>query len=125
MSDYNEDAEMRVLAIHTINNDQKFATVFGRGKMLGSFYPDTAVGHLAHEVRAEGPDARNPKIELDNGDIIWGCECWWMEGHRGEMWLMELVSHGYKLIDVNISEMRALFAKEEVNDGSGIPTTND
>jgi hypothetical protein len=19
----------------------------------------------------------NPKIELDNGDVVWGCECWW------------------------------------------------
>ena len=21
----------------------------------------------------------NPRIRLDNGDIIWGCECWWGE----------------------------------------------
>lgn len=19
----------------------------------------------------------NPKIELDNGDVVWGCQCWW------------------------------------------------
>jgi hypothetical protein len=19
----------------------------------------------------------NPKIQLDSGDIVWGCECWW------------------------------------------------
>lgn len=19
----------------------------------------------------------NPKIELDNGKVVWGCECWW------------------------------------------------
>lgn len=19
----------------------------------------------------------NPKIQLDNGDVVWGCECWW------------------------------------------------
>jgi hypothetical protein len=19
----------------------------------------------------------NPKIVLDNGDVVWGCECWW------------------------------------------------
>ena len=19
----------------------------------------------------------NPRIKLDNGDIVWGCECWW------------------------------------------------
>ena|SRR5882672_10575087 len=19
----------------------------------------------------------NPKILLDNGDVVWGCECWW------------------------------------------------
>jgi len=21
----------------------------------------------------------NPRIRLDNGDIVWGCECWWGE----------------------------------------------
>lgn len=19
----------------------------------------------------------NPKIQLDNGSVVWGCECWW------------------------------------------------
>lgn len=35
----------------------------------------------------------NPKLVLDNGDTVWGCECWWgpeeqirkeIEGHKIE-----------------------------------------
>ncbi len=25
----------------------------------------------------------NPRITLDNGDTVWGCECWW--GPEGEI----------------------------------------
>jgi hypothetical protein len=21
--------------------------------------------------------ARNPRIRLDSGDVVWGCQCWW------------------------------------------------
>jgi len=24
----------------------------------------------------------NPKIELDNGKVVWGCECWWASENK-------------------------------------------
>lgn len=116
MIDYDARAGQRVLAIHTINNDEKYVTVFGRGKLLGSAYPEGAVGPVAEEVRAEGADAKNVKIELDGGEIIWGCECWWMDGYKGDMWLMELASLKYDIRDISITDMREAYLKE-VNDG--------
>ena len=31
------------------------------------------------EIPPDGFGVPNPKIELDNGDIIWGHQCWWGE----------------------------------------------
>lgn len=33
------------------------------------------VARLSEEARAAV--LLNPRIRLDNGDVVWGCECWW------------------------------------------------
>lgn len=33
--------------------------------------PNSMTGMLAEA------NATNPKVLLDNGDVVWGCECWW------------------------------------------------
>jgi hypothetical protein len=35
-------------------------------------YPDVAAGYRSGKIQS-----KNPKIELDSGETIWGCECWW------------------------------------------------
>ena len=48
---------------------------------------DCREGHLAtgmlgeyeEKVYAVGLNRMTPKITLDDGDIIYGCECWWEE----------------------------------------------
>lgn len=62
--------------------DQKGDVIrfFGFGVYEGDFVPgkDPAdplpVGWVA-DMRL--PDMPNPRIRLDNGDVVWGCECWW------------------------------------------------
>lgn len=39
----------------------------------------------AHEILTKM--AKNPKIELDNSDIVWGYQCWWGPEERFETWL--------------------------------------
>jgi hypothetical protein len=39
-----------------------------------------AAGWLAEIGRELGHS--NPCIRLDNGDIVWGCECWWGSEER-------------------------------------------
>lgn len=53
--------------------------LFGFGTYLGHKRPsevgDEPVGFFGKEVvRA---DRENPVIELDDGNYVWGCECWW------------------------------------------------
>jgi hypothetical protein len=114
---YDRLVGQRVLAIHTINNDHQFVQKFGYGTFLGMFYPYQALGATADAVRAEGDDALNPKIELDTGEIIWGCECWWMSAQKGDLWLMEMAAAGYDIQDVSISEFREAYEKEVMNNG--------
>lgn len=42
---------------------------YGYGVYLGDEIPPSG---MLHDLGIS-----NPKIELDNGGIVWGCECWW------------------------------------------------
>lgn len=58
----------RVGAIQSAkNNEVKF---FGYGIYKGREIPPQNIGGLNIGIP-------NPKIELDDGTIVWGCECWW------------------------------------------------
>jgi hypothetical protein len=37
--------------------------------------PDEGGGSMTGMLNEVG--TTNPKIVLDNGDVTWGCECWW------------------------------------------------
>jgi hypothetical protein len=52
------------------------AWLLGFGVYDGDFpVAETAAGELAEVARGEGWD--NPRITLDDGRVVWGCECWW------------------------------------------------
>lgn len=57
-----EEMKSRVIAI--LNSTDTFVNLLGYGKYLGD---------VIHPVYG----FLTPKILLDNGDIVWGCECWW------------------------------------------------
>lgn len=43
----------------------------------------------------------NPRIKLDNGQTVWGYECWWGEETRWQEWLGQR-----KIINVDIEQHR-------------------
>jgi hypothetical protein len=48
----------------------------GFGVYEGDFaLDDTAVGWMVPALKASG--RTNPRIRLDSGKVVWGCECWW------------------------------------------------
>jgi len=47
----------------------------GYGVYVGDEIPTEAVGFFA-EVLKKGK-ITNPKIVLDSGKVVYGCECWW------------------------------------------------
>src|SRR5438270_186642 len=73
----------------------------GFGTYLGEFIPDRPMGVTAWMIEADDWDEGiekalrlyageftreqleralkrpNPKLQLDNGDVVWGAECWW------------------------------------------------
>jgi hypothetical protein len=44
----------------------------------------------------------NPKITLDNGDTVWGCECWWGSVEGIQRWL----DSAKEVVTVSISDAR-------------------
>lgn len=78
----------------------------GYGEYKGEEVPETAVGWVAEAVQKAG--MTNPKIELDNGSVVWGCECWW-----GPEEVVQSKLKGYgEVVDVDIQEYRS-----QINDG--------
>jgi len=58
----------RVIAIR----DGKDRTIyyFGEGVYAGDFVPPEGIGGFNIGLP-------NPRLDLDNGQTVWGCECWW------------------------------------------------
>lgn len=71
----------------------------GYGVYLGEEIPPKDVAgynppHLAHML--------NPKIQLDNGDVVWGCECYW----DGEEEFKRLLARAVEVKTVSIHDLR-------------------
>lgn len=48
-----------------------------------------------------------PKLVLDNGDVVYGCECWWGPETVIANQLDEYRKHGYTIVTTPIVEFRA------------------
>lgn len=96
----------RVFAI--MDADSATVRLFGSGVYVGDEKPDKdqhkfgMVGMLAKE------GIENPRINLDNGDVVWGCECWW--GPEDEL---EEILKGKAVAGVTVAEFRAQAEAEE------------
>lgn len=64
----------RVGAILGSNKDGSI-NFFGYGVYDGKEIPLKAVGQMAEIMREGG--IGNPKLKLDSGDVVYGCESWW------------------------------------------------
>jgi len=58
-----------------LSGDEKSVKFIGFGKYVGEAVPNEAVGFMADALKEN--EMTNPKIELDNGEVVYGCECWW------------------------------------------------
>jgi len=67
------DKGTRVGAVMNSNDEE--VNLFGYGVYVGDHTPVEGVGLFAEMIRKRKDT--NPKIELDNGTVIYGCECWW------------------------------------------------
>jgi hypothetical protein len=57
------------------HSDKTTVYLFGYGVYAGDEVPpENSLGWAKelHDIKRD-----NPKIVLDNGKIVWGCQCWW------------------------------------------------
>lgn len=69
------------------------AELFGYGVYEGEFVPPRDINEILHE--AEIP---NPRIKLDDGKTVWGCECWW---GPEEQFKSNLAEYEIKIVDID------------------------
>jgi hypothetical protein len=86
----------RVLAI--ISCKDGVVESLGEGNYVGDFIPPENITKRFGEAYNEHPI---PKIELDNGDVVWGCECLWTEADK-----MRKHFEGAEWRDVRIGDYR-------------------
>jgi len=86
--------------------DETTAFIFGYGVYEGEEIPTPDVVMLGRRYIDLCPGNKNPKIKLDNGKVVYGCECWW-----GDEETMKRSIAGRKVEVVNIDDYRKEGAK--------------
>ena len=89
-----DDAEVQFLGYGVYQGDEKPP---GDLVFLGGLMQDMYDQHPEFER-----DHTNPKILLDNGDVVWGCECW--GGPEDE--IKKRLTDGRKIVEVRIGPIR-------------------
>lgn len=65
------------------------------------------VGNVACERLGGMP---NPKIELDSGETVWGCECWWGPEEK----IKTVLTGAVKVENVSIDQVRTGIGNMEI-----------
>jgi hypothetical protein len=99
-----EKTEMRVGCLLSADEDTKIVQFLGYGKFVGMEIPDENAAGLAELCRKL--KQTNPKIVLDSGKVVWGCECWWKKESEIKKEMDVYDSHGFKIKIVDIDEVR-------------------
>lgn len=98
----------RVLAVSHADPDGP-VYIFGEGVYEGDFIPEEAEGMFAEILKAAGRE--NPRIRLDSGKVVYGCECWW--GSVDDAKKKMGIDQGREVIMVDIDEARKEAAMTE------------
>ena len=101
---------IRVGAILGGSKETKIVKFLGYGKYVGDHPPVEAVGWMAESLAKS--NVPNPKIELDNGEVVYGCECWWGVEAGVKEKLAKYTEAGYEVVEVKMSDVREDFRKE-------------
>lgn len=91
------DPSIRVGAI--LCADEEEVKLLGYGTYAGDFVPPSDAEGFALELNRCGVE--NPRIDLDDGKVVWGCECWW----GPEMSIRDLIGDR-QVVQVDIDEER-------------------
>lgn len=82
-----------------LGSDDKQVQFLGYGTYEGEEIPPPEVGGF-------NIGAPNPKLKLDNGSTVWGCECWWGSEAKIKAKLERWEKTGLRIVTVDINEWR-------------------
>jgi len=98
------DKNARVGAI--LSAEDRIVQFLGYGKYVGDEIPEEAVGFMAEALKTN--KITNPKIVLDSGKVVYGCECWWGSEEK----VKEELAKYAKVVDVDIDQVRKEIRKQ-------------
>ena len=87
-----------------LGTEDKTVKFFGYGIYEGNFIPEENSGGFGKVMNEIG--IINPRIRLDNGKVVYGCECWWGSEEEIKNKIMLWEKKDYKIINVDIDEVR-------------------
>jgi len=99
---------MRVGAILSIEGG--VVKFLGYGEYTEDAVPEGDIGGMGPILKKAG--VNNPRIVLDSGSVVWGCECWWAK----EEVVKKRLEACKEVIQIDIAEYRkelAVVAIEE------------
>jgi|HubBroStandDraft_2_1064218.scaffolds.fasta_scaffold381667_2 hypothetical protein len=82
-----------------LSADEEEIRLLGYGVFQGDRIPDPALGVACYGVPMLDP---NPCIQLDDGKLVFGCECWW----SSEDDIRKIAAEYAKVVFVDIEEER-------------------
>ena len=89
-----------------LKSDESTVWLIGFGIYKGDEIPDEDTGGLGSVLRDLGH--KNPKLIMDDGQIAWGCECWWAKEER-----VRLMCEGKVLVSVDMAKERTKWRIED------------
>lgn len=78
----------RIGALLEVDEPEKVVRLLGFGRYDGDFIPPSTIGGFNLGLA-------NPRLSLDNGWVVWGCECWWAPEARITSILIHYVHQGW------------------------------
>lgn len=93
-----------------LSADEKTVLFLGWGTYVGDEVPGPEVAGFMAQLCRE-MKRPNPKIQLDDGKVVFGCECWWGD----EAKVKEMIG-GRPLKVVDIDALRTEAAREQAEE---------
>lgn len=86
-----------------LSSDEHEVRFLGYGTYLGEEVPPKE-GPATPARYVSKIGHKNPKLHMDSGEIVWGCECWWsdIENVKNEMIVWR--ESGRRIIETKISD---------------------
>lgn len=79
-----------------MDSSEEEVRMFGYGQYMGDEVPPPEITFMGIPIPFP-----NPKIVLDSGKVVWGCECWW-----GSEAQVKRMIGGRRVIEVDIEAAR-------------------